>query len=65
MVVSAYRAGDEISGLLGVLGPQRMAYARSISMVRYLAHVISHLMQELYGETEATESGDAVKEMLN
>ncbi|MCM8748559.1 heat-inducible transcriptional repressor HrcA [Thermomicrobiaceae bacterium CFH 74404] len=65
VVVSAYRAGDESSGLLGVLGPQRMAYARSISMVRYLAHVVSRLMGELYGEDENIGADDAVKGMLN
>lgn len=65
VVVSAYRAGGEVSGLLGVLGPQRMAYARSIAMVRYLAHVLSHLMHELYGDDETSLTDDQTKGMLN
>ena len=65
VVLSSYRAGTESSGMLGVLGPQRMAYARSIAMVRYLAHVMSRLMGELYGEIEDVDSDDGVKELLH
>ncbi len=65
VVISSYRAGAESSGMLGVLGPQRMAYARSIAMVRYLAHVVSRLMGELYGEFEDTERDDTMEGMLN
>lgn len=48
VVVSTYRTGDEISGLVGVLGPTRMSYGRTISTVRYLAEVLSDLLGHLY-----------------
>jgi heat-inducible transcriptional repressor len=36
--------------VLGVVGPMRMAYDRSISSVRYMARLMSDLMAELHGE---------------
>ncbi len=49
VVLATYGVGGEVSGLLGVLGPTRMAYGRSISSVRYMAHLMSGLVAELYG----------------
>jgi heat-inducible transcriptional repressor len=48
VVMASYGASDEITGYLGVLGPTRMPYGRSISMVRYLAQVLSDLLQGVY-----------------
>ncbi|MCS7051348.1 MAG: heat-inducible transcriptional repressor HrcA [Thermomicrobium sp.] len=52
LVLSAYRSGTDVTGWLGVLGLQRMAYARAIAGVRFLSSVISELMSELSGEPE-------------
>ena len=49
VVLATYGVGGEVSGLLGVLGPTRMAYGRSISSVRYMAHLMSGLVADLYG----------------
>ena len=51
VVISTYGSGVEISGLLGVLGPTRMPYGRSISTVRYLAQVLSDLLGSIYEES--------------
>jgi len=48
LVLSRYGI-EEAHGMLGVLGPLRMAYARSISAVRYVAQLMSDLVQEWYG----------------
>lgn len=49
VVVSTYGVGEQGVGLLGVVGPTRMAYDRSISSVRYMARLMSHLMADLQG----------------
>jgi len=48
LVLSAYGI-DEVHGMLGVLGPLRMPYSRTISAVRYVADLMSGLVQEWYG----------------
>lgn len=48
LVLSRYGI-EEVHGMLGVLGPLRMAYDRSISAVRYVAQLMSDLVQEWYG----------------
>jgi heat-inducible transcriptional repressor len=49
LILTAYRSGAESTGWLGVLGPQRMAYARAVAAVRFLASVVAELMSELSG----------------
>lgn len=49
VVVSTYGVDGEVVGVLGVVGPTRMAYDRSISSVRYMARLMSELMAELHG----------------
>ncbi len=48
LVLSSYGI-EEVSGILGVLGPLRMTYSRTISTVRYVADLMSGLVQEWYG----------------
>ncbi len=47
IVVSTYGIDGEVVGVLGVVGPTRMAYDRSISSVRYMARLMSDLMADL------------------
>ena len=49
VVVSTYGVDGEVVGVLGVVGPTRMAYDRSISSVRYVARLMSDLMADLRG----------------
>lgn len=58
VVVSTYGTGDEISGLVGILGPTRMPYGRAISTVRYLARVLSDLLNSIY-ERDGGDGGQA------
>jgi heat-inducible transcriptional repressor len=48
VVVSTYGVDGAVTGVLGVLGPTRMAYGRSISSVRYVARLMSDLVVDLY-----------------
>ncbi|HUG15284.1 MAG TPA: heat-inducible transcriptional repressor HrcA [Thermomicrobiales bacterium] len=48
VVVATYGVDSDVTGLLGILGPRRMPYERSISSVRYMATLMSDLMRDLY-----------------
>jgi heat-inducible transcriptional repressor len=48
IVMSTYGIPSEVTGLVGILGPTRMQYERTISSVRYIAQVLSDLLAELY-----------------
>ena len=49
VVLSRYGVTGEVAGVLGVIGPTRMPYPRTISTVRYISTVMSDLLGELYG----------------
>ncbi len=44
MVIAKYGAPGLVTGTLGVLGPMRMSYARTIPTVRYVAGLLSNLV---------------------
>ncbi len=46
MVIARYGAPGLATGTLGVLGPMRMSYARTIPTVRYVAGLLSNLMND-------------------
>lgn len=52
VVVATYGVDDIVTGVLGVLGPMRMSYWRSISTVRYMSRLMSDLMADLYPRLE-------------
>ena len=49
LVLSPYGRHGQASGVLGVIGPTRMVYARAISTVRYMAQLMDSLLAEVYG----------------
>ena len=46
MVIARYGAPGMATGTLGVLGPMRMSYARTIPTVRYVAGLLSNLVND-------------------
>jgi heat-inducible transcriptional repressor len=50
MVLARYGVAGYVTGAMGVLGPQRMAYGRVISTVRLVAGLMSDMMYEIYAE---------------
>jgi len=49
MVLSRYGLPGEASGVVGVLGPLRMHYPRTIGVVRYVSSLLDDLMGQMYG----------------
>jgi heat-inducible transcriptional repressor len=50
IVLARYGAPDLVTGTLGVLGPIRMSYGRTISAVRFVAGVLSDLVVDRLSE---------------
>lgn len=48
-MVLARFGSDEANGVVGVLGPQRMPYARAIGVVRYVSGLLDNLMGRVFG----------------
>ncbi|MBI5943538.1 MAG: heat-inducible transcription repressor HrcA [Chloroflexi bacterium] len=53
MVIARYGAPGLATGTLGVLGPMRMSYARTIPTVRYVAGLLSNLVNDTINAREA------------
>ncbi len=56
VVISQYGLPEEATGTIGVVGPTRMPYSHTISLVQYLSSVLSELLAGLYGRE--IHSGD-------
>ena len=46
--MNSYGLPDHATGALGVLGPTRMPYGRTISAVRYVSVLMTNLISEIY-----------------
>ena len=49
LVIARYGVPGQIAGSIGVIGPTRMPYARTIATVQYVSDLLGHLSQEVYG----------------
>lgn len=49
-VLTRYGRANGVGGVLGILGPTRMAYGDAVSHVRYVRDVLSELLRQYYGE---------------
>ncbi len=49
IVVGRYGEGTDVVGLIGVVGPTRMDYGRSIGAVRYVGALMSDLLRVVDG----------------
>jgi heat-inducible transcriptional repressor len=52
VVISGYGMPGAAVGTIGVIGPMRMPYARTIATISYLAAALSQLTRELYGRED-------------
>jgi len=52
VVISPYGNPNGISGAMAVVGPTRMHYSRTISTVRYIAGLMSEMLETYYGEED-------------
>ena len=55
LLISGYGLPDEMLGAVAVVGPTRMAYQHAISVLGYIASLISVLVAELYGAAPGTD----------
>lgn len=55
VVISRYGLPGEAVGTIGVIGPTRMPYGRTIASIDYLCSVLSVLAAKLYGKDTASE----------
>lgn len=49
LVLARYGVVEQAMGVLGIMGPIRMPYERAVSTVRYVADLMSDLLQQRYG----------------
>lgn len=49
LVIASYQVADKSLGVLGLLGPTRMNYAKAISTVGYVAQNLSETLESLHG----------------
>lgn len=49
LVIGRYGADNRVTGVLGVIGPVRMSYGRTIGAVRYVAALMSEVVEEIVG----------------
>ena len=48
LVLAAYGRPGRAMGVVGVLGPTRMAYPQAIGTVRYVSGLMNELVEQLY-----------------
>ncbi|MCB0132928.1 MAG: hypothetical protein KDD78_18835, partial [Caldilineaceae bacterium] len=53
LVLGSYGVSDRATGVLGVVGPLRMSYGRTISAVRFVAGLMSEMVYDLYGAADS------------
>ena len=46
IVTASYRAGDDASGTLGIIGPTRMNYNRVISVMDFMGRALSEMLSD-------------------
>ncbi len=51
IVMSRYSVGDDLIGIVGVIGPQRMDYARVVSGIEYLSETLSSMLNDSMGRS--------------
>ena len=49
VVFAPYGADPQMTGFMGVLGPTRMLYERSVASVGYMTDLLQEMMERVYG----------------
>jgi len=50
IILSTYKIGDNITGMVGVLGPKRLRYSHTISVIDYICDELSKILTQLFIE---------------
>lgn len=49
LIASPYKSGDHVLGVLGIVGPKRIAYDRMVALVDFTARFVSKILSEADG----------------
>lgn len=55
VVLARYGLEDRMTGILGIVGPMRMPYSRSVSTVSYMSQLLSDLLLRAYNPYRSSE----------
>lgn len=50
LVIGRYGVSDRATGVVGVIGPLRMPYGRTISAVRFVSGLMSEMVEDIYAD---------------
>jgi heat-inducible transcriptional repressor len=50
LVIGRYGVTDRATGVVGVIGPLRMPYSRTISAVRFVSGLMSEMVEDIYAD---------------
>ncbi|ACM60651.1 heat-inducible transcription repressor HrcA [Caldicellulosiruptor bescii] len=50
VVLSTYRIGDSIAGSIGIIGPKRLRYSQTVSLIDYICDTLSDILTRLFTE---------------
>jgi heat-inducible transcriptional repressor len=50
LVIGRYGLSDRATGVVGVIGPMRMPYGRTISAVRFVSGLMSEMVEDMYAD---------------
>ncbi|MBX3011088.1 MAG: heat-inducible transcription repressor HrcA [Caldilineaceae bacterium] len=50
LVIGRYGITDRATGIVGVIGPMRMPYGRTISAVRFVSTLMSEMVEDMYAD---------------
>ena len=52
VITANYYVGDKVMGKLGIIGPTRMDYPRTIAKIKKISAILNRLLYELYVDEE-------------
>lgn len=59
LVVSRYKVGDDLMGIVGVIGPQRMDYARVASGIKFFSEQLGKMLSNRFNpDADVSDSSD-------
>ncbi|WAM32986.1 heat-inducible transcriptional repressor HrcA [Caldicellulosiruptor morganii] len=50
IVLSTYRIGENIAGSIGIIGPKRLKYSQTVSLIDYICDELSDILTRLFTE---------------
>jgi len=58
VILSPYKISDDLTGVIGVIGPMRMDYSKIVSSIEYFSNNLSKMFKEKYNNERQLNKGD-------